>query len=310
MADAAFAAAPDLAQALARWRRWLESEKQASPHTLRAYLADVTRFLGFVADHRGGQVSLNGLAALRLTDFRAYLARRAGEGAGVGARARGLAGIRNFLGFLDREGLVHVGGLTALSTPRRRKPLPKPLSEADARAAIDGIAADGDWFDRRDRALLVLLYGCGLRLSEALSLTRGQVPLGLRLTVTGKGRKQRQVPVLPVVAEALAAYAAALPWALPPDAPIFRGARGGVLNPAVAEKAVRDLRRLLGLPAHMTPHAFRHSYATHLLKGGADLRVIQELLGHASLSTTQVYTEVEDSRLLAVYRDAHPRARR
>lgn len=310
MTDTAFAAAADLSDSVSRWRRWLTVERNVSPHTVRAYCGDVARFLRFVAEHRGGPVSLNQLGDLTLADFRAFQAQRAAAGAGVTSRARALSGLRSLFGFLDRQGIVNVGGISGLRPPKRPQSLPKPLTTGDALALVDAAGdVDGqDWIAKRDQALFALLYGCGLRLSEALSLRYGDLPLGRSLTVTGKGGKQRMVPVLPIVAQTIDRYVEVCPVALNRTAPVFRGARGGPLNPAMAERQMRRLRTLLGLPDHATPHALRHSFATHLLAAGADLRAIQELLGHSSLSTTQRYTDVDPEQLLAVYQKAHPRA--
>jgi len=309
--DTAFAVADDLLNALNAWRRWLSVERNLSAHTLRAYGGDVDQFLAFIADHKGGPVSLNMLGDLTIADFRAYQARRAAQGAGITSRARSLSGLRSLIGFLDRRGIVHVAGISGLRAPKRPGTLPKPLTAGDALSVVEtaGDAGETGWIGKRDQALFGLLYGCGLRLSEALSVAKRDVPLGKAITITGKGDKQRMVPVLPEVAGLVENYVEACPVALDQDAPIFRGARGGVLNPAVAERQMRRLRGLLGLPEHATPHALRHSFATHLLAGGADLRAIQELLGHSSLSTTQRYTDVDQEQLLAVYQKAHPRAR-
>jgi integrase/recombinase XerC len=294
------------------WRRWLLAERRASRHTVRAYVADVHAFLGFAAEHLGGPPGPDGLASLTLADFRAYLARRAREGADAGTRARALSAVRSFFRYLERTGTAHNAALAAVRTPKIARSLPKPLTPDDALAALDaaGELDLRDWVGRRDRALVALLYGCGLRLAEALALTPRTLPRDGRLVVLGKGGKQRAVPVLPAVTAALEAYLAACPWPIGPEEPVFRGVRGGPLNPGVAERQVRRLRVLLGLPETVTPHAFRHSFATHLLAEGGDLRAIQELLGHASLSTTQRYTEVDAARLFAVYDKAHPRARR
>jgi len=293
------------------WHRWLLAERRASRHTVRAYLADVHAFLGFMAEHLGEAPDPNALADLTLADFRAYLARRAREGADAGTRARALSAVRSFFRYLERTGAMRNAALAAVRTPKIARSLPKPLTPDDALAALDaaGELDMRDWVGRRDRALVALLYGCGLRLAEALALTPRTLPRDGRLVVTGKGGKQRAVPVLPAVTAALEAYLAACPWAIAPEKPVFRGVRGGPLNPGVAERQVRRLRVPLGLPETVTPHAFRHSFATHLLAEGGDLRAIQELLGHASLSTTQRYTEVDAARLFAVYDKAHPRAR-
>ncbi len=309
---AGWPAAADLRDAAGRWRVWLEDEKRVSPHTLRAYLGDVGRFVGFLADHLGRPPSLNDLSAAALSDLRAFQSRRAASGAGAATRARGLSGVRNFLAHLDRAGVLHNAAIGSLRNPKLPKRLPRPLAVTDALAAVDTIEtlSDEEWIGLRDRALLFLLYGCGLRLGEALGLTRREAPQGDTLVVTGKGRKQRMVPVLPAVREAVDAYVAACPFPLAAAGPLFLGARGGPLNPGVAERQMRQLRAVLGLPDSATPHALRHSFATHLLAGGGDLRTIQELLGHAALSTTQRYTEIDTERLMTVYADAHPRARR
>jgi integrase/recombinase XerC len=283
-----------------------------SAHTLRAYVGDVRAFLGFIAGHRGGPASLSTLAGLTLADFRAWLAARSGEGAAAATRARGLSAVRSFFRHLDRSGTLHNPALAALGGPKLPRSLPKALTEADAAGTIEAAAGlpEEAWIGRRDRALLLLLYGAGLRLGEALGLTGRDLPREGRMVVRGKGRKERLVPVLPIVAEAIADYLAACPFPAGPDRPLFLGVRGGPLNPGVAERQVRRLRHLLGLPASATPHALRHSFATHLLAEGADLRSIQELLGHASLSTTQRYTALDDRRLLGIYESAHPRARK
>jgi len=306
--------AADLAGARSDWRAWLGRERRASPHTLAAYERDLGFFLGFLAGHLGQAPSLADLGRLGRGDFRAWLAARAGAGAGAGTTARGLSVIRNFFRFLARHGLVENAALAAVRTPRRRQGVPKALTAGEALEAVDAVADLGqaDWIGRRDAAVFALLYGCGLRLSEALSLTRGDVAGNAamqQLTVTGKGNKQRVVPVLPAVAAAIADYLAACPLGGGAETPLFRGARGGRLHPRLVQLAMQRLRPRLGLPETATPHALRHSFATHLLAGGGDLRAIQELLGHASLSTTQRYTDVDSSALLAVYDRAHPRAR-
>ena len=309
---AGWPAAADLRDAAGRWRIWLEDEKRVSPHTLRAYLGDVGRFIGFLADHLGRPPSLNDLASAALPDLRAYQSRRAAGGAGAATRARGLSGVRNFLTHLDRAGTLHNAAIGSLRNPKLPKRLPRPLAVTDALAAVDTIEtlATEEWIGLRDRALLFLLYGCGLRLGEALGLARREAPKGDTLVVTGKGRKQRMVPVLPAVRDAVDAYVAACPYPLAAGGPLFLGVRGGALNPGVAERQMRQLRAVMGLPESATPHALRHSFATHLLAGGGDLRTIQELLGHAALSTTQRYTDIDTERLMTVYADAHPRARR
>ncbi len=287
------------------------AERRASAHTLDAYDGDVRVFFAFLAGHLGGAPGLEDLCRLSLGDFRAYLAQRAAEGLAASSRSRGLAAVRGFFRFLERRGLGTNTAIRLVRTAKVARPLPRPLDVDAAFAVIDAAGTLGrePWLAGRDQALLLLLYGCGLRIGEALALNRGDVPAGDTLVVTGKGRKQRLVPVLPVVREAICAYLAACPYAGAADAPLFIGARGGRLDPAVAQRQVRRLRRVLGLPETATPHALRHSFATHLLADGGDLRTIQELLGHASLSTTQRYTEVDASRLAAVHRRTHPRAR-
>lgn len=316
-----FAAAPDLGEALAAWRLWLSGERRVSGHTLDAYLTDVGTFLGFLSDHLGRLPGLADLSETRLADFRSWLSERAGAGLAAASRARALAALRNLYRWLDRSGRLHNGAIGLVRSPKVRRPVPRPLPEADAADLLDEAetAPEAAWVGKRDRALFTLLYGCGLRIDEALSLDRRQAPLAAgdgvgALVVTGKGRKQRVVPVLPVVAAAIRDYLAASPYGAtgqPADGeqPLFVGARGGRLNPGVAQRQMRGLRARLGLPDSATPHALRHSFATHLLADGADLRTIQDLLGHASLSTTQRYTDVDAERLMAVYDHAHPRAR-
>ena len=304
----------DLAAAVERWRRWLADERRASAHTLDAYGRDLAGFLGFLAEHLGGQPGLADLGALRTADFRSWLARRAGDGLTAASRARALSVVRGFFRFLDREGLAHNPALAALRTPKQQRPAPRPLTVDQARAAVEAVGELGStpWIGKRDRALIALLYGAGLRIGEALGLDRGALPSAGRgdaaIVITGKGDKQRVVPLLAVVRAAIADYLAACPYEVGDDGPLFVGARGGRLNASVVQARLRRLRGYLGLPANATPHALRHSFATHLLAEGGDLRTIQELLGHASLSTTQRYTEVDAESLLRVYHAAHPKA--
>jgi len=309
---ARFTAASDLKSAIGDWQSWLLGERRASRHTLLAYGRDLTGFLEFLTGHLGALPSLAALEALAPADFRAYLAARAGTGIERGSNARALSTLRGFFRFLDRRGLAKNAALAAVRTPKLPRSVPKPLSPEDAGLALERIVelAEAPWLGRRDLAILTLLYGCGLRLSEALGLTRAEAPEkpGM-LTITGKGRKTRVVPVLPAVSAAVGDYLALCPYRLAAKAPLFVGARGGPLNPRLVQRQMQRLRALLGLPETATPHALRHSFATHLLAGGGDLRTIQELLGHASLSTTQRYTAVDAERLLAVYDRAHPRAK-
>jgi len=305
------ASAEDLAAVLPRWRDWLTIERRFSPHTVIAYTGDLTEFLTFFAGHRGHPVRLRDLADAGLADFRAWLSRRATAGATAASRARAVSSLRNFYGWLDRGGILHNPKIGALTTPKLPRTAPKPIAVSDAATLLEAAEtfADEPWIGLRDRGLFTLLYGCGLRISEALSLNRDCLPLSDSLAVLGKGRKERVVPVLPVVAEAVSLYADACPYLGDKDSPLFVGAKGKRLDPAIAQKSMRSLRLQLQLPDTATPHALRHSFATHLLGNGGDLRAIQELLGHASLSTTQRYTEVETEQLLAVYASAHPRAR-
>jgi len=297
---------------------WLADERRASPHTVAAYGRDIRDLLDFLGRHLGGAPDLSALATLRVTDLRGFLAARAGAGAGSATRARQLAAVRGFLRFLARQQGMAPVAVAGLRGPRRKPPIPRALSPADAREVGTQIGAVRmteatplpHWQAARDAALFTLLYGCGLRIAEALGLDVRDAPLPGRdeaLRITGKGGKARIVPVLPVVRAAIAAWLAQRPGA-EPDAPLFIGVRGARLDAAVAQKTLRDYRRLAGLPEHATPHALRHSFATHLLAGGADLRAIQELLGHASLSTTQRYTAVDTEGLLATWRMAHPHA--
>jgi integrase/recombinase XerC len=310
LAQQAFA--DDLAAAAATWLIWLEDERRSSPHTVAAYHRDLDGFLEFLAGHLGGPVRLGDLERLGDRDLRAWLAARTRGGAAPASTARALSVVRGFFRWLDRRGLASNPRPAVLHTPKRPRPLPRALTVAETRTVLDGVAeAPGrSWVARRDIAVLMLLYGCGLRIGEALSLSRAEAPVAGRdsMMVTGKGRKQRLVPVLPAVARAVEAYIAACPHPLPADGPLFVGLRGGALGPRPIQKRIESLRHAFGLPEDATPHALRHSFATHLLAGGGDLRTIQELLGHASLSTTQRYTDLDVERLLDVYRGAHPRA--
>jgi integrase/recombinase XerC len=306
-----FPAASDLATAIAAWDRWLADERRASAHTRAAYGRDLAAFLDFLVVHRGGVPDLAALAGLTPADFRAALAQRAARGGKRSSSARFMSVVRGFFRFLDRRGFAHNAALAAVRTPKLVPPVPRALSADDAAAVID-TAPDfaRDWQAQRDVAVFTLLYGCGLRLGEALGLMRREAPLAAgTLVVTGKGGKTRLVPVLPAVAAAVGDYVAACPFKLAADGPLFVGARGGALHPRIVQGQMAKLRAALGLPEGATPHALRHSFATHLLAGGGDLRAIQELLGHASLSTTQRYTAVDAARLAAIYDKAHPRAK-
>ena len=297
--------------ALEKWQKWLRTEKRVSKHTLASYRFDIENLLRFLGHHRGRQINLGTLSALGITDFRSWLAHNGSENRVAASRARAVAGVRNFFRWLDRSGQLHNGAIEFLRLPKMAKRLPRPVSErqADDIMALAKNLPEDSWIGARDQALFTLLYGAGLRIGEALGLTHADLVQKERLTVMGKGSKQRSVPLLPVVRETLEKYRKNVLTPPNPDAPLFVGARGEKLNPAVAQRHLRALRRQLNLPDSVTPHALRHSFATHLLAAGADLRSLQELLGHSSLSTTQLYTKIEDEKLLATYRAAHPRAR-
>jgi integrase/recombinase XerC len=306
-------ATPDVMAEVMRWLTSLASERRMSGKTTEAYERDVRQFLGFLAEHLGGAPSLKELAKLTPQDVRAFMAARRSEGTGSRSLMRSLAGVRSFARFLEKNGKGKVAALSAVRAPKVPKTLPKPLAIGSAQRISDADLRAGEdrepWVLARDAAVLALCYGSGLRISEALGLKRGDFAGKTdAVTVTGKGRKQRMVPVLPQVAKLVTEYIKACPYDLPADGPLFLGARGGPLSPRIVQLAMERLRGALGLPDSATPHALRHSFATHLLARGGDLRAIQELLGHASLSTTQIYTAVDTDRLLAAYRSAHPRA--
>ena len=301
---------PALRDAVARWLDHLRALDGAAGNTLKAYAADVYGFLGFLAGHHGQMEGLGAVAALLQTDLRAWMAAERARGVSARTLARELSAVKGFTGWLaEREGFDASTTLSARG-PKFRRKLPRPLSEDAAVAMIArvGDLAAEDWVAARDRAVVTLLYGCGLRISEALGLTGAAHPLPEVLRIIGKGGRERLVPVLPVAREAVADYVLLCPHDLTRAAPLFRGARGGALNARLLALVMEKARGLLGLPASATPHAMRHSFATHLLSAGGDLRAIQELLGHASLSTTQAYTAVDTARLMEVYEAAHPRA--
>ena len=311
--DAArFLAAADLQDWIRQWLSWLAHERRASPHTVSAYASDLAAFLAFLAEHRGGAAALADLEALTPGDFRAFLAARATAKLAHSSSARALSVLRGFFRFLDRRGALKNAALAALRTPKLPKSLPRALSIEEAQDTLDeasAIAARA-WEGKRNLAILMLLYGGGLRIGEALGLARRAAPAKPgAIAITGKGGKTRLVPILPVVVEAIRDYLAACPHELTPEGPLFVGLRGKPLGARQVQGQMAKLRARLGLDVHATPHALRHSFATHLLEGGADLRAIQELLGHASLSTTQRYTAVDAARLAAIYEKAHPRAK-
>ncbi len=301
---------PALSDALAGWLLHIKALDGAAANTVAAYRRDVTRFLHFVARHRGGAEGVATVVTLPQADLRAWMAAERGRGLSSRSLARALSAVKRFTAWAaDRTG-ADATTVLAARNPKFRRKLPRPLSVDGAAAMLDSVGDDAreDWIAARDTAVVTLLYGCGLRISEALSLTGTDHPLPEILRITGKGGKTRIVPVLPAAREAVAAYAVLCPFDLARTAPLFRGARGGPLNPRLTQAAMERTRLRLGLPATATPHAMRHSFATHLLSAGGDLRAIQDLLGHASLSTTQAYTAVDTARLMEVYGRAHPRA--
>ena len=301
---------PDARVLAVDWLATLADGRRLSPHTVRAYATTLHGFHDFIGGHVGGPVTAAVLAGLAQADIRAFLAFRRRDGLTNVSVARDVSALRTFFAWARR---VHgIGGeaLTGLKSPKVPRRVPRPVAPGDVRELIDSVGdnARQPWTAARDTAVLLLLYGAGLRIAEALSLTGAVLPLGATISVTGKRSKTRIVPLLPVVAEAIEAYVRLTPWPPAHAAPLFRGVRGGALDPGIVRAAIRAARPALGLPATATPHALRHSFATHLLARGADLRSIQELLGHASLSSTQIYTAVDAAQLLDVYRNAHPRA--
>ena len=312
MQEFLISAKDDLHAARTEWLKVLGNERRLSDLTVEAYERDTRQFLQFLTGHLGGPPGITDVSALRPADLRAFLAQRRSSGAGARTLGRGLAGVRSLLRFLERKGLVNAAGAAALRAPKQPKSLPKPLTAADAKRVVsaEGQLAEEPWIAARNAAVLTLLYGSGLRISEALGLAASELSSesDTVLRITGKGGKTRLVPVLPVAIAAVAEYRRLCPYHLEPIDLLFRGARGGPLNPAIIQREMQKMRSALNLPETATPHALRHSFATHLLGRGGDLRAIQELLGHASLSTTQIYTGVDTTRLLEIYQAAHPRA--
>ena len=307
-------AAPDTARETARWLAYLQGERRLAAKTLEAYQRDLAQFLAFIGQAQGAPPALAALSALRPGDIRAFLAARRAGGVGSRSLMRGLAGIRSFTRFLEREGLGKASAFSLIRAPKIARSLPRAMPAPAAKALAGVEIREGEarapWVLARDAAVLALLYGAGLRISEALGIRRQDAPTDSdTLIVLGKGGKARGVPVIAPVRAAVADYLALCPYSLAPGGPLFVGTRGGPLSPRIIQLTVERLRGALGLPASATPHALRHSFATHLLARGGDLRTIQELLGHASLSSTQIYTEVDGARLLEAYRGAHPRAR-
>jgi integrase/recombinase XerC len=308
MVDSAFATDDAVRAQLAAWQRELGSVRRLAPNTLEAYGRDVDQFLSFLAGHAGGTVTLATLRELRGADIRAFMAQRRNDSLGSRSLARVLSALKSLFRFLEREGVVTSEALNVIRTPKLPKSLPKALTVIEARQTIatTGDMEERPWVAARDMAVLTLCYGAGLRIAEALALTRGDLE-AQTLRVTGKGGKVRLVPLIDAVRRSIELYLELCPFKPWPEEPLFRGVRGGVLSPRLIQLRVVQLRSALGLPPSATPHALRHSFATHLLGRGGDLRAIQELLGHASLSTTQIYTAVDTDRLLESYRKAHPR---
>jgi len=310
------AISPALRDALSKWLDHLAALNEASVHTVEAYRSDVAEFLDFLARHHGGAAGIDQLRAVETRDMRAWMASARAQGRGARSLSRALSALKGFSRWLsDREENFDATAILSTRAPRHQRPLPRPLDIDAARTVTETVSDDKAeaWIKARDIAVVTLLYGSGLRISEALSLTGRDADLatadGSSLRIVGKGGKERLVPVIPAAAKSISAYLRLCPWPMEPDSPLFRGLRGGPLNPRMISRAMENVRHRLGLPASATPHALRHSFATHLLSAGGDLRAIQELLGHANLATTQVYTGVDTARLMEVYRTAHPRAK-
>lgn len=293
----------------ARWASYLANDLRRSTHTVRAYVATAHRLILFLGEHRGANIAVGDLETIDAAELRAFLARRRMQGLGPSSAARELSAVRAFLRYAGEQG-GRPSALPRTRAPKRGRTLPRPVSPGEAMDLAEdaGAASSVPWIGARDLAILLLLYGAGLRVAEALSLTGSDLPLGATVRITGKRGKTRIVPLVARAREAVNLYVGTCPYPIEPGAPLFRGARGGPLNADLVRRSVASARRRLGLPESLTPHALRHSFATHLLARGADLRALQELLGHASLSSTQIYTAVDAARLLDVYRHAHPRA--
>ncbi|PIE16631.1 MAG: recombinase XerC [Rhodobacterales bacterium] len=298
-------------QRLSQWLAHMQALNNVADNTVEAYRTDLLGFFAFIGNHLGGACGIGPLTSLSIRDMRAWMAHEKGRGVSARSLARSLSAVKSFYRWLaEREGFDATVVLSTRS-PRFQKKLPRPLAQDAAKAVLDSVAVQSttDWVGLRDLAIVTLLYGCGLRISEALSLTRAQAPLPEVLRITGKGGKERIVPVIPAARSAVDQYLHACPHRFTPEGALFLGVRGGALSPRIVQKVMQQARMQLGLPATATPHALRHSFATHLLESGGDLRSIQELLGHASLSTTQTYTAVDTARLMEVYDQTHPRAK-
>ncbi len=302
---------PGLRDALERWLTELGSVSGRSAKTVDAYRADVLSFLAFLQGYEGDALGTAALGKLTTRTMRGWMAHERGRGLSARSLARALSAVKNFVTWMAEKNDFDPTAVLMIRAPRFSAKLPRPLEENAAKSVLETVELQSStpWVALRDQAVITLLYGCGLRISEALGLTGRALPLGETIRIIGKGKKERLVPVIPAARDAVAAYAKVCPFEIEADDPIFRGVRGGVLNPRHIQKVMEQARMQLGLPASATPHAMRHSFATHLLNAGGDLRAIQELLGHASLSTTQAYTAVDTARLMEVYETAHPRAR-
>lgn len=297
----------DLNKILQNWLTWLRVEKNMSKHTIRAYVSDVSQFIDFLAPHAGKALSVGDISDSGVSEFRSWLSRKAAAGNVNASRARSLSGLKNFLTWMDKQGIAHNAKIGVIRAPKIPRKLPKPLEVTQAFRLLDDMPCK-DWIDMRNKALFTLLYGCGLRIDEALSLTIKDLPRDGFLNVIGKGNKERQVPVLKHIHDQILIYRNACPFAETPERTLFCNTKGDALHQGVVQNAMRSLRKQLNLPDKATPHALRHSFATHLLQNGANLREIQELLGHASLSTTQIYTDINFEDLKEIYKKAHPRA--
>ncbi|MCK5284618.1 MAG: tyrosine recombinase XerC [Alphaproteobacteria bacterium] len=306
--------APDLEARLKEWQDYLRYEKQLSHHTLRAYCSDVGNFLQFITKHISKSPNINDLSEISITNFRSWISSKAIKGTSNASRARSLSGLKNFLTWMDNQGIMHNPAINILRTPKLPHKLPRPLHKKQALNVLktSALIEEKDWIAQRNKALFTLLYGCGLRINEALSLNINDMPRDEFIRVIGKGKKERQIPVIEIVETTLLHYIKLCPYTKQEisdsASPLFFGAQGKRLSQGVAQKAMRNVRKKLELPENATPHALRHSFATHLLENGANLREIQELLGHTSLSTTQRYTEIDSEKLMNIYKNAHPRA--
>lgn len=296
-----------IAELVTDWENWLRFEKKISPNTFDAYSRDVQFFTEFVAYHTGEDVTAETLENLKAGDMRAFLADRKKEGLSTSSMARTLSSVRSFYKKLEKDGVLHNPHIRTVRSPKIPSRLPRPISPAQSTELLNTLDQEQNWVDARDLAVMTLLYGAGLRINEALSLNYDDRPQSETMTIIGKGSKERLVPILPIIRKAIDQYISICPFAFGKNTPLFFGMRGKRLNARAIQLRLQNLRRQLGLPETATPHALRHSFATHLLEAGGDLRTIQELLGHASLSSTQRYTDLDTAKLLEVYNNTHPK---